>query len=154
MRSLHDGGRNLKLLKVVEFEVLVSKSAWQRCPWSGISLVRLSRSNAPLTGEGYFDGSSLQDCDVFNISSIAALCGFLNVAHFRDVVLADSDCPIHFRKLALSDDEELRRNGYIYATHTTSAMAGGKMWHLQQRAAAQARIFGGKLVVSSAAAMG
>ena len=128
----------------------MSKGAWKRCPWTGISLAKLQRSDAPVTDEGYFDRSSLADCDVFNISSIAALSGFLDVRYFQDHVLPTPDCPIHIRRMVLGDDERPRRNGVIYATRTTSAVAGGQMWWSRQRAAAQARISGGLSDVSSA----
>jgi hypothetical protein len=127
----------------------MSKRPWKRCPHTGVSLTKLQRSNAPLTDEGYFDVTRLADCDVYTVSSIAALCGFSDVPYFRDVVLANPDCRIHYHRVVLKDDAAPRRNGTIYATRTNSAIAGGKMWRSMQLAEARTRAMAFRFDVSS-----
>ena len=127
----------------------MSKCPWKRCPYTGISLVKLHNSNAPLTEEGHFDVTSLPDCDVYDVSSIAALCGFHDVPYFRDVVLANPDCRIHCHCISLIDDAAPRRHGTIYATRTNSAIAGGEMWRSMQSAEARTRALAYKFDVSS-----
>src|SRR5262245_16588544 len=117
----------------------MSKGPWKSCPRTGISLRKLRHSDVPVTDDGLFDISSLPDCDVFNVASIASLCGFKDVAYFRDVVLARPDCPIHIHRIQLKDDATSRRNGTIYAAHTTSAAAGGKMWFVMRAREQQCR---------------
>jgi hypothetical protein len=117
----------------------MSKGPWRRCPHTGLSLAKLERADGNFVVDGHFDTAILSDCDVFAISSIAALCGYLDVAYFRDVVRVTSACPIHVRQIALKDAASGRRIGLIHATHTNSALAGGETWRGMQKAAAQAR---------------
>jgi hypothetical protein len=148
-RLWYGGSRRFKFRKVAEHETFMSKRPWKCCPHTGISLTKLQRSNAPLTDEGYFDVTRLPDCDVYSVSSIAAICGFHDVPYFRDVVLANTDCPIHYHRVVLKDDAAPRRNGTIYATRTNSAIAGGKMWHSMQLAEARTRALACKSDISS-----
>jgi hypothetical protein len=90
-------------------------------------------------GRQPFDTAILSDCDIFAVSSLATLCGYRDVAYFRDVVLVNSDCPIHVRQIAWTDEASRRRIGTVHATHTNSALAGGETWCRMQRAAAQVR---------------
>ncbi len=107
---------------------------------TGVSIKKLNQSSGDLLGpDGSFDRSIFPDCNVFNIGSFAALCGFKDPAYFRDVVLARSDSPIHFRTLALIDELTGKRLGEIYATAQNSAVAGGVMWRTMKKHEARDR---------------
>ena len=127
----------------------MSKGPWNACPLTGVSLAKLRRSDVSLVDDDKFDVSVLPDCDVFDVSSFAALCGFSDVAYFRDIVLRKPGCPIHFRHRVLKDVANGRRIGDIYATRTTSAVAGGEMWRTIQLAAARTRARSGASDVTS-----
>ncbi len=128
----------------------MSKGSWNCCPYTGLPLNRLERgSNVPVTPEGFFDTSRFPDSNLFCVASIAAVCGFKDVAYFRHHVLKDPECPIHVHKLALIDESNARRIGEIYATHQNSAYAGGEIWHSMQRAAARDRALASRSTVSS-----
>jgi len=124
----------------------MSKGPWKKCPLTGVSLAKLSRSDAPLTEEGNFDPAFWPDCNVFDIRSIAAHCGFADVAHFENVVLRTSGCPIHFRSVGSPTER-------IYGTHTSSAQAGGETWRSEQRTAARARCDAGVFDVASGSSL-
>ena len=128
----------------------MSNSSWKCCPYTGLPLVRLERgSDVPITADGFFDTSRFPDSNLFNVASIAAVCGFKDTAYFRDRVLQDPDCPIHFHKMAVVDERTGRRVGEVYATHQNSAVAGGEMWHSKPRAAARDRALTSRTTVSS-----
>jgi hypothetical protein len=128
----------------------MSNGSWKCCPYTGLPRVRLERgSDVPVTLEGFFDTSRFPGSNLFCVASIAAVCGFKDVAYFRDHVLQDPDCPIHFHKMAVVDERTGRRIGEIYATHQNSAVAGGEMWHSEQRAAAHDRALASRTTVSS-----
>ncbi len=128
----------------------MSNGSWKCCPYTGLPLVRLERgSNVPVTPEGFFDTSRFSDSNLFCVDSIAAVCGFKDVAYFRDHVLQNPDCPIHINKMRVVDERTGRLIGEVYATHQNSAVAGGKMWHSMQRAAARDRARASRTVVSS-----
>lgn len=127
----------------------MSKGLWKICPLTGVSLAKLRRSDVRLVDDDKFDVSVLPDCDVFDVSSFAALCGFSDVAYFRDIVLRKPGCPIHFRRNVLKDESTGRRIGDIYATRTMSAVAGGQMWRINQLAAARTRARSGASDISS-----
>ena len=128
----------------------MSKGSWKCCPYTGLPLVRLDRGlDVPVTPERFFDTNRFPGSNLFCVASIAAVCGFKDVAYFRDHVLQDPDCPIHFHKMAVVDERTGRRIGEIYATHQNSAVAGGKMWHSMQRATAHDRALASRTTVSS-----
>ena len=128
----------------------MSKGPWNCCPYTGLPLVRLERgSDVPTTPEGFFDTNRYPDSNLFSVASISAAGGFKDVAYFRDHVLKDPDCPIHFNKMVVVDESNGRRIGEIYATHQNSADAGGEMWHSRQRAAARDRALASRTTVSS-----
>jgi hypothetical protein len=118
----------------------MSKGSWKCCPYTGLPLVRLERgSNVPVTPEGFFDTSRFPDSNLFCVASIAAVCGFKDVAHFRDHVLQDPECPIHFHKMRVVHERTGYLIGEVYATHQNSAVSGGEIWHSMRRAAARDR---------------
>ncbi len=128
----------------------MSNSSWKCCPYTGLPLVRLERgSDVPITADGFFDRSRFTDSNLFCVSSIAAVCGFKDTAYFRDRVLQDPDCPIHFHKIVVVDERTGRRIGEVYATHQNSAVAGGEIWHSIQRAAARDRALASRTTESS-----
>ena len=128
----------------------MSKGSWNCCRYTGLSRNSLARgSEVPITPEGFFDTSRFPDSNIFSVASIAAVCGFKNVLYFRDHVLQDPGCPIHFHKLVLIDESNGCRIGEIYTTHQNSAVAGGEMWHSRQRAAARDRALASRTTVSS-----
>ena len=118
----------------------MSKGPWRLCPVTGISLAKLSRvSDDIVRPDGTFATEILSDSNVFCVNSIAALCGYTDVAYFRDHVLEDPACPIHVHKLTLVDDFTGRRIGEVIATHQNSADFGGQVWHEMQQTAARER---------------
>ena len=118
----------------------MSKGPWKLCPWIGISMATLERSEPEvLTDDGEFDRDLLLDCDLFDIRSIAAAAGCRNFAYFRDVILTDPSSPFHMRRIVLRDSKTARREGDIFATHTDSAGWGGDQWRARQRQAARER---------------
>ena len=128
----------------------MSKESWKYCSYTGLPLNRLARgSDVPVTPEGFFDTNRFPDSNLFCVASIAAVCGFKDVAYFRDHVLQDPDCPIHFHKMRVVDERTGLLIDEVYATHQNSAVAGGKMWHSMQRAAARDRALASRTVVSS-----
>src|SRR5215813_2743977 len=120
----------------------MSKGPWKKCPLTGMSRAKLGRSDAPLTDDGNFEPAFWPDCDIFDIRSFAALCGFADAAHFENVVLTTSGCPIHFRSVGPPTER-------IYGTHTSSARAGGEIWRSAQLSAAQTRGHASAFDVSS-----
>ena len=118
----------------------MSRGKWQRCPYTGRPLRILSRANEEaLTWEGYFDRSNVPDCDLFDVRSIAAVCGFRDVAYFVGHVLPHQDCRIHIHRVPLLDAETGELIVEVVATHTTSAQVGGGWWHDMQRRRARER---------------
>ena len=127
----------------------MSKTRWKRCPHTGVPLSQLERvPEEYLTVEGNVDVSSLSDCNVFCVNSIAALCEFRDPRYFRDHILNHPDYPIHVRRMVLRDE-----NGMpvvtVVATHQSSAEAGGNAWHQKQEAAARERASASRTDVSS-----
>ena len=119
----------------------MSRGPWKRCPKTGLSLARLSRvSEDYLTLEGNFHPGRFSDCDLFDVRSIAAVCGFRDWAYFRDRVLTRSDCPIHIRKVELRDQDTGQLIAKVLGTHHNSAEVGGRMWHAMQCDAARQRL--------------
>lgn len=118
----------------------MSKGRWKRDPLTGITLAKLADADeCYLTDDGNANIAGLEDCNVFCVNSIAALCGFEDVRHFRDKVLIDPNCPIHVHTIALTAAESTSVVATIYATHTNSARAGGESWHAMMHAAARQR---------------
>ena len=128
----------------------MSNGSWKCCPYTGLPRVRLERgSDVSVTADGFFDTSRFTDSNLFCVASIAAVCGFKDTAYFRDRVLQDPDCPIHFHKIVVVDERTGRRIGEVYATHQNSAVAGGEIWHSMQRVAARDRALASITAVSS-----
>ena len=118
----------------------MSRGKWRRCPATGISLARLEKvSEEYLTPDGHFDPRRLPDCDLFDVRSVAAACGFRNWRYFQTRVLVHPECPIHVHRLRLADDETGQFVAEIVATHQNSAVDGGAMWRETQVAAARER---------------
>jgi hypothetical protein len=128
----------------------MSKGSWQQCPYTGMPRSILDRtSDDQTTNNGYFRTNQLPDCNLFDVRSIAAACGYRDHEYFRRFVLTHPNCPIHVQRVPLVDDETDTRLGEIIATHQNSADYGGRIWHEMQAAAARDRGFASQVVVSS-----
>ncbi|MGH8578349.1 MAG: hypothetical protein ACREXJ_15845, partial [Gammaproteobacteria bacterium] len=88
-----------------------------------------------MTDAGEFNRSLFQDCDLFDVRSIATIGSFGRVDHWKARALAP--CSSYFHLHQLTDDD-----GRVigYATHTQSAQWGG----LEYRKAARNRKLAGK----------
>lgn len=128
----------------------MSKGQWRRCPNTGISLKALARvSERYLTDEGYFRIDLLSDCNIYDVRSVSAACGFLDYDYFRRSILTHPDCPIHVRRQTLFDEESGDPLVEIIATHQNSAAYGGKLWRETRSAVARDRVLTSLTDVSS-----
>jgi hypothetical protein len=106
-------------------------------------------SDEYLDAEGNFDRGLLPDCNLFDVRSIAAVCGFRDRAYFRDIVLPHPDCPIHVHRIVLRDQKTGNRVEVVYATHQNSADFGGQMWREMTTNAARERAANTPTLVNS-----
>ena len=128
----------------------MSKGPWRRCPYTGMPANILDRvSEDQLTNDGHFRTDQLSDCNLFDVRSVSAACGFRDRNYFRRSVLANPSCRIHVRRVSLVDDETGTRLGEIIATHQNSADFGGMMWRRMQSGAARERGFAAQTAPSS-----
>ena len=118
----------------------MSKGQWRRCPNTGISSKTLARlSERYLTDEGNFRIDLLPDCNLFDVRSISAACGFRDHDYFRRIILTHPNCPIHIRRITLVNEETGTELAEIIATHQNSAAYGGEMWCATKRSEARER---------------
>ncbi len=118
----------------------MSREPWKRDPLTGIPVATLAQlDEARLAADGSLNIELPSDCNLFCVNSIAALCGFKDAGYFRDEVLTRLDYPVHVHKIELTTAESRRVVATIYATHTSSALAGGERWHAMMQAAARQR---------------
>lgn len=102
--------------------------------------------------DGDINPSRLPDCDLFNVSSIAAVAGFADPRYFAQVVLRKPQTLFHYRTEILRD-EDGREVGRVFATHANSAEVGGKALREMQRQAARDRVSRGLVTDVSSKAM-
>ena len=77
----------------------MSNGPWRRCPYTGVSLVKLQRSNAPLTDEGEFDVTELVRLRRLQYFLDCGALRLHDAPYFGDVILTNPDCPIHCHRV-------------------------------------------------------
>jgi hypothetical protein len=96
----------------------MSSAPWRRCSTTGYRIGMLAGlPEQLLRPDGSLDPGAWSDCNLFNVSSIAAVAGATNVTRFERKALRDP----RFAHHEIRDDEGL----VTVATHADSAVAYG-----------------------------
>lgn len=85
--------------------------------------------------DGTFDPSVDSDCNLFNVRSIAAAAGYSDWRYFRDNLLTGTSSTWHVRKIPFTvvrSADGQKERVIVYATHSDSAEAGGKLYREHQ----------------------
>lgn len=109
----------------------MAKNKWKLDPLAGLTKKQLGElPDQYLNRDGLLERAALEDCNIFDIRTIAAEAGY-EPRYFRDVVLCHQSSPFHMHAISAEKADGSKGRTLLYATHIDSARAGGEQFRAQ-----------------------